>query len=437
MADADDRAVGGLDEQSTRERLERLFGEKIPEPQPTVARPPLNAPVTPPAQRLAQYHVGPPQEGVGAAPSALPTEGPAGAAARSGARSGAGGRSSGVREAPPAGGTPTDRSRRRQGSGLPRPKLKWLRPKLRWFTLYLPLLVVLALLGGALWAWRTFDAVERVPLGNAITPATGSATNYLIVGSDTRANVDPNAPDAAAIGVDVAGERADTIIVLRVGDGTSKMMSVPRDLWVTNVATKRQGRINGSFNQGRDNLARTVTASLGVELNHYVEVDFVSFAQMVDAMGGITIDFPHPVFDPNSGLRIDAAGPQVLDGQMALAYVRSRKYTEIIDGKEVRDPTADLGRQQRQQNFIRTVLEKAGSTRNPITLAKLASAAGGGVKIDDTFGITDAWTLARRLSGGTPETVVLPTAGARKGNASVLVLDEAAAQPVLAEFRNG
>ncbi len=114
--------------------------------------------------------------------------------------------------------------------------------------------------------------------------------------------------------------------------------------------------------------------------------------------------------------------------------MRSRHYTEVIDGKPVADPTADLGREARQQQFIRTVLSDVGSTRNPITLAQIVSAGTDGMRVDTTFGIGDAWSLARHLSGSQPATVVLPTKPARKGAASVLVLAQPEASAVLTQF---
>ena len=123
--------------------------------------------------------------------------------------------------------------------------------------------------------------------------------------------------------------------MLRIQGSTATMMSIPRDLWVTNAKTGSAGRINAAYNDSPANLVRTVTRNLGIPIDHYVEVDFVSFSSMVDAMGGIDVAFPHPAFDTNSGLRIDTAGTQRLDGTQALAYVRSRHYTEVIDGKNM------------------------------------------------------------------------------------------------------
>jgi LCP family protein required for cell wall assembly len=213
------------------------------------------------------------------------------------------------------------------------------------------------------------------------------------------------------------------------------MMSIPRDLWVTRADTGEQGRINGAYNAGPANLVQTVKDNLEVPVNHYMEVGFGSFAGVVDALGGVTVTVPHPAFDVKSGLKIEQAGEVTLDGRQALAYVRSRTYTEVIDGKPVTDPTADLGREERQQQFLRTALADVGRTRNPFTLVGVGGAMSEGLVIDDSLGAPDLFSLARKLGGSDPETVVLPTEGARRGGASVLVLVEPQAQEVLAGFR--
>ncbi len=300
--------------------------------------------------------------------------------------------------------------------------------------LYLPLLIILLIAGTLLWAYSQFNGVGRVDLGDALVPATGSTVNYLLVGSDSRAGITSSTPNAGAIGPQVAGSRSDTIIVLRIDGSSATMMSIPRDLWATNAQTGSNGKINGSFNQGPANLVRTVSKNLGIPINHYMEVDFVSFSSIVDAMGGIEINFPNPAFDTHSGLKEPNAGLQKLDGTQALAYVRSRHYTEVIDGKFVPDPTADIGREQRQQNFIRTVLHDVGQTRDPFTLAQIASAGAKGMKVDTQLGFGDAFSLVRHLAGSTPKTVVLPTRNVRKGREDALELQLPQATSVLAQF---
>ena len=129
------------------------------------------------------------------------------------------------------------------------------------------------------------------------------------------------------------------MLLLRFVDGEAKMMSIPRDLYVPIAETGGSQKINAAYNGGPRRLVQTVQQSLGVPIHQYLEVDFVSFAKLVDALGGITIDFPHPAFDRNSGLDVRQAGPVELNGAQALAFVRSRHYVEVIDGEEVPDAT--------------------------------------------------------------------------------------------------
>jgi LCP family protein required for cell wall assembly len=271
--------------------------------------------------------------------------------------------------------------------------------------------------------------VERVDLAAVLDPVTGDGTNYLLVGSDARDELDPEGDSG------VTGRRSDTLIVLRTTSTGSTMMSIPRDLWVELADTGEMGRINGAYNRGPANLVATVKANLGIPIHHYVEVGFGSFAGLVDAIGGVTIDFPHPASDPKSGLFVDRSGPVTLDGRQALAYARSRTYTELIDGREVTDPTADLGRQERQQTFLRTALAEVGSTRNPLTLVRVADAMSSELIVDSGLGFWEALSLVRSLGGSAPETVLLPTEGAWRGAAAVLVLVEPDAAAVLAGFR--
>ena len=289
------------------------------------------------------------------------------------------------------------------------------------------------LLLGGLWAVRTFSGVDRVDLAGVLDPVAGPNVNYLLVGSDSRDGLDP---DGGVGGVStVTGRRSDTIIVLRTTPEGAAMMSIPRDLVVVNAATGRRGRVNGAYNDGPANLVRTVQQNLKIPVNHYMEVGFATFAGLVDAVGGVTVNVPYPAYDDRSGLKIDQAGDVTLDGRQALAYVRSRHYTEIVDGRPRTDPTADLGRQERQQQFLRTALGEVGRERNPVALARAASAMSSGLTVDQQLGFLEAFGLARKLSGGNPLTVVLPTRPSRLGGAQVLVLAQPQAEQTLAGFR--
>ena len=103
-------------------------------------------------------------------------------------------------------------------------------------------------------------------------------------------------------------------------------------------------------------------------------------------------------------------------------------------GNEATDALIAAANETGRALFTRTVLDGVGSTRNPVTLLRVAGAASKGVRVDRDLGLGDLVSLARHLAGATPETVVLPTTPARKGGAAVLLLKEPDAGPVLAGF---
>ncbi len=310
------------------------------------------------------------------------------------------------------------------------------RPRRRWPWVLAALVLVPVVAGAGLWAYLTWQMsrFDQVPVGSVLA-GSATGTNVLLVGSDSREGVDPNAPDAGFIvGDSVGGQRADTILVLRIDDQGSRFLSLPRDLWLPIPPTGREQRINAAYNEGPETLVRTVQESLGIPLDHYVEVDFVSFVGLVDALGGVTIDFAHPATDADSGLDVPA-GPVTLDGAQGLAYVRSRNYTEQVDGSSRVDPRGDLGRVVRQQTFLREVLSEASAARNPLTLNRVLGALSAGVRIDDATGVGEALRIARGLRGQAPETVELPVFGfTTAGGAAVLGLADGAGT-VLASFR--
>jgi LCP family protein required for cell wall assembly len=290
--------------------------------------------------------------------------------------------------------------------------------------------LVLGVVGLYWWANSIFNRIERVEVSHVLSSDGG--TNYLIVGSDSADVLNPEDP---AFDPDrPGGQRADTMMMLRFDGGKAKMMSIPRDLWVTMAETGEEGKINGAYNGGPPRLVQTITDNLEIPIHRYIEVDFASFGSLVDGLGGVTINFDHPAYDPKSGLNVTETGPVTLDGDQALAYVRSRTYTEIIDGQEVVDPTADLGRIGRQQQFLTALFGELSDARNPITLARTASKVTDGLRIDDSMSLFDAMRFAWRLRGLNPEPVPLPTVGVRHGQAAALDLADGSAE-ALDQFR--
>ena len=216
-------------------------------------------------------------------------------------------------------------------------------------------------------------------------PAEPDAKNFLITGADNNSCVDSDSPYAPAFGDRTSfGERSDTIMMWRVNPATSQVavLSFPRDLWVTIAGRSSKQRINVAYE--RDNpqkLIDTIYQNFGIATDHYVQVDFCAFRTLVDAVDGVSVPFDTPVRDPNTGLNVTQAGCFSFDGDHALAYVRSRKFEAYTDeGGWKQDPTADLGRISRQQDFLRRIVSRLLSTGsfNPDT-------AGGLIQTSDDF----------------------------------------------------
>jgi LCP family protein required for cell wall assembly len=194
-------------------------------------------------------------------------------------------------------------------------------------------------------------------------PAEPDAKNFLITGADNNACVDPNSPYAPAFGDRTNfGERSDTIMMWRVNPATSQVavLSFPRDLFVDIAGSSRRGRINEAYE--RDNpqkLIDTIYQNFGIGTDHFVQVDFCAFQTLVDAVDGVAVPFATPVRDPNTGLDVPTAGCFTFSGDHALAYARSRKLEYLdADGEWKRDPTSDLGRISRQQDFLRRTVQR-------------------------------------------------------------------------------
>ena len=129
-------------------------------------------------------------------------------------------------------------------------------------------------------------------------------------------------------------------------------------------------KINAAFADGPDALIKTIENTFGIPISHYIVIDFFGVQDAVNALGGISMDFPYPVRDQdcstgvcnnNSGLNIPTAGCQVLDGAQALALSRSRYFQYYDDGEWQSDPTSDIGRIERQNLIISAALDKARS----------------------------------------------------------------------------
>lgn len=282
----------------------------------------------------------------------------------------------------------------------------------------------------------------------APVPVDVTAKNFLITGTDNGACVDPDSPYAAAFGNrNGLGERADTIMILRLDPTTNAaaVLSFPRDMWVRIGGTKRMGRINSAFNADDPNtLILTIWDNFGVLADHYVNIDFCAFKQIVDAVGGVRVPFATPVRDKNTNLLIEVAGCHTFSGEEGLAYVRSRhfKYFDPKKKEWIEDPAADRGRISRQQDFLRRAIQKAldKSAGNPAVAKQLIDAGIQNVIIDanlTTGKLLELATAMKNLNSATMRTYQVEGRGVDKSGQSVLepLLKSDSMKAVLAVFQ--
>jgi LCP family protein required for cell wall assembly len=244
-------------------------------------------------------------------------------------------------------------------------------------------------------------------------PVDMSARNFLITGSDNGACVDPDSPYAAAFGNRSGlGERADTIMILRLDPTTNAaaVLSFPRDLWVKINGKTSRSRINSAFNRDDPNtLVLTIWDNFKIPVDHYVNVDFCAFKQIVDAVGGVRVPFATPIRDRNTNLLIENPGCHTFNGEEGLAYVRSRKlhYYDSNSKSWKEDPASDRGRISRQQDFLRRALQKAldKGAGNPTVAKQLIDAALQYVILDDQLTPGRLLELAQAMRDLDPATM--------------------------------
>ncbi|MEJ7764645.1 MAG: LCP family protein [Acidimicrobiales bacterium] len=282
--------------------------------------------------------------------------------------------------------------------------------------------------------------ITRVPKGQPV--------NILVVGSDSRTFA-KGAEEKKEFGSKDVGDslRSDTMMVMRLDPKNDRVtiLSIARDLYV-DLEGGGRGRINEAFAKKGDpakadpgRLIRTITSNFGITINHYVEIDFAGFREAVDAIGGVSVYFPFPARDAFSLLDIDQKGCVKLNGKQALSYVRSRHYEFKGPKGWQSEGSGDIGRIQRQQDFIKRVVRKsvAEGLTNPIKAARLIEAGIDNVKVDTGFSMGDMKSLAsqlRDLDDGKVAPVALTGDPVVIDGQDVLKVNPARASEVLAAF---
>lgn len=289
--------------------------------------------------------------------------------------------------------------------------------------------------------WADSKLQREVDLSKVIErPEAGDGTNYLIVGSDSREGMSAEEKKKLHTG-SADGKRTDSMMILHDGSNGPTLISLPRDSNVTIPSfrgsesgklfpnTGRQTKLNAAYAEdGPELLVRTVEFNTGLHIDHYVEIGFAGFANIVDAIGGVEIDIPKAFKDKKSGADFQA-GKQTLNGEQSLAFVRTR-YAFA---------NSDLDRTKNQQKFLAALASQTatpGTILNPFKLYPTMGAGLDTLIVDKDMSL---WSLGQMffamkgVTGGDGKSMNMPISGSVGGN---LVWDKAKVKELVNQLNN-
>jgi LCP family protein required for cell wall assembly len=264
------------------------------------------------------------------------------------------------------------------------------------------LLTVILLIGGVGYYLYLGFLVNHTEVNGL--QASGGPENILLVGSTDRCAL---AHQNAAYGLcsaGVTGINADITMIAHLdpAKGTISLLSLPRDVFIPNARKEGANKIDAALYQGPGQLVNAIQEDFGIPINHFVELNFETFAKVVDALGGVNMWFSQPIFDQEAGLNIHHRGCYHLDGFHALQVVRARHLQiQPAGGSTVhatwpQEAQSDLARIRRTHEFLRVMGAKLAATgiSNPATDVALAQAVVPNLKVDQSFSENHMLSLA-------------------------------------------
>jgi LCP family protein required for cell wall assembly len=241
--------------------------------------------------------------------------------------------------------------------------------------------VVTLLVSTGAWAVTSYVSgkLGRVDAGTAGTPDTGPV-NIVVAGIDSRNGLTHRQEVELHVGADVS-MNSDTLMLVHISADHSRVqvVSLPRDSWV-NTPGHGLNKINAAIGLGGVPLmVRTVEAATGLVVNDYVEVNFLGFVKVIDALGGVDICLPYAVDDSYTGLHM-TAGSHHVDGITALKFARDRHSFAA----------SDLARISDQQQLMSSVFAEAttsGLLADPFRLQRFVSSLSDAITVDKNFNL--------------------------------------------------
>ncbi|MFE7484144.1 LCP family protein [Streptomyces sp. NPDC057552] len=305
----------------------------------------------------------------------------------------------------------------------------------------LTLVTVFLVVSVSTYFWADSKLKREVDLSKVIErPSEGEGTNYLIVGSDSREGM--SAEDKKRLRTGSAeGKRTDSMMILHRGSNGPTLISLPRDSQVEIPSFKgsqsgklfpgtgRQVKLNAAYAEdGPELLVRTVEFNTGLRIDHYVEIGFGGFANIVDALGGVEMDIPKAFKDKKSGADFQA-GKQTLNGEQSLAFVRTRYAFK----------GSDLDRTKNQQKFLAALASQAATPSTVLNPFRLYPTLGAGLDTLIVDKDMSLWSLSQMffamkgVTGGDGTSMNIPLAGSNGGN---LVWDKAKVKQLMEQLKN-
>ncbi|MGW5653038.1 LCP family protein [Streptomyces humi] len=334
----------------------------------------------------------------------------------------------------------------------PRPPVRPARPRRpRWAMRAVTTLSVVVLasagIGHSVMASLDADIARVDPFKDMKNrPRAGHGMNVLLVGTDGRDKITERERRKYRLGGSPC-HCTDTIMIVHISADRERatVVSLPRDSYaevpahVDETTGQRHAahpvKLNAAYAEGGPQLTvRTVENMTHLKIDHYLEVDFITFMRTVDVLGGVRVCNAQPLKDSYTGLNLPP-GTHTLDGGRALQYVRSRH----VDG------ASDLGRMKRQQRFLASLIERAASSGvllNPIRFRDVTRAVLGSVRADTGFGTDELLDLGRAMRNFSPSSSEFTTvpigqlAYPVKGIGSTLKWDQAESDQLFQSLRD-
>lgn len=292
-------------------------------------------------------------------------------------------------------------------------KRKWHRARLVTTSGFAVALVIVITLGGLMFSenyiklhkvFRGTATADPLTNPNLLKGQDNGRINVLLMGRDGGNSKQPDVTDSMVVAsIDVVNNNVSLI-------------SVPSNLWVNNskgasmashVFEKGESSFSGGINPNSSDtqtidagfklVDQSISGVIGQPINYNVIINFAGLQQLVDSLGGITINVPTSINDPtmawqnNNQPVLVAAGTQTLSGKQTLLYTMSKESTSESD------------REQRQREVLSAIFSKVVSTStlsNPLTVSKLITSLGNNIASD--LSMTDAAKLYQLIAPISP-----------------------------------